>query len=129
MLRRATLLCTLPPMFVRWQRRKQGKGERWVAVLVESERVDGTPRQRHVAFLGSILDRHIQYPKRRQHFWEGVRSKMETLPNLQMRDRRAIERRIAEKIPVPTKREIAAADRDFAKAIQRITKAFRPRRA
>ena len=37
-------------MFVRWQ----GKGTRWSAILVESQRVNGKVRQQHLAYLGSI---------------------------------------------------------------------------
>jgi hypothetical protein len=44
-------------MFVRWQSRNR-KGLRVLlrAVLVESERVSGAPRQQHIAYLGSVAD-------------------------------------------------------------------------
>jgi hypothetical protein len=95
-------------MFIRWQKRKQVGGDLWVAVLVESERVEGKPRQRHVAYLASILDSRIQHPTQRYFFWDKVRSAFDGLPDLPARERRAIERRIAEKVPALTKREIAA---------------------
>jgi hypothetical protein len=46
-------------MFVRWQqfrpqRRPDLNGDRLQAVLVEAVRIDGKPRQKHVAVLGSI---------------------------------------------------------------------------
>jgi hypothetical protein len=50
-------------MFVRWERREgrrtahnpePGRPPRWSAILVEAVRIDGKPRQRHVALLASI---------------------------------------------------------------------------
>ena len=53
-------------MFVRWQSRVRAERNDWAlrevgditwnAILVESVRVDGKPRQNHVAYLGSLLD-------------------------------------------------------------------------
>jgi hypothetical protein len=62
-------------MFVRWQSRnisnRWRRGISWAAVLVESKRVNGKPRQEHVAYLGDnirlraaemILDRGVGRP-------------------------------------------------------------------
>jgi hypothetical protein len=58
-------------MFVRWQtyrtqahgwlrknRESTGAGSRLKAILVESHRVGGKPRQKHIAFLGAIAFEH-----------------------------------------------------------------------
>ena len=48
-------------MYVRWKRNRKSRS----AVLVKSERVDGQPRLRHVAYLGSLPDdvlRWLQQP-------------------------------------------------------------------
>lgn len=37
-----------------WQRKGNDKRARLKAILVESVRIDGKPRQKHIAFLGSF---------------------------------------------------------------------------
>ena len=61
-------------MFVRWQKRQRVKrqwddrGDTFTAVLVESYRdAEGRPRQRHIAYLGSI--REHTSPGRVLDFW------------------------------------------------------------
>ena len=49
------------------------------AVLVESVRVDGKPRQKHIAFLGSIASDRLGNPG--PHFWFHVTSKLKRLGN------------------------------------------------
>jgi hypothetical protein len=63
-------------MFVRWQRRdtsptKRQHKLRLAASLVESVRIEGTPRSRHVAYLGNIIETQIADAKARCRFWEG----------------------------------------------------------
>jgi hypothetical protein len=66
-------------------------------VLVESARVEGKPRQRHVAWLASITESRIEVVHQRRHFWDGV---YERLANqLSVEDRRKIEAAIALKVP------------------------------
>lgn len=51
-----------------WQRNRNAEGTRLRAVLVEAVRIDGKPRQRHIAFLGSIrIDQSDRLP-----FWHNV---------------------------------------------------------
>jgi hypothetical protein len=61
-------------MFVRWQMRTRrsrafGRDPRtnthWAAILAESQRIDGKPTQRHVAYLGGITDPAIELPAQR----------------------------------------------------------------
>jgi hypothetical protein len=67
-------------MFVRWQTyRSQWRDDRLRAVLVESVRVDGKPRQKHIAFLGSIASDSLGNPGLR--FWYDVTSKLKHLGN------------------------------------------------
>jgi hypothetical protein len=47
--------------------------------LVESVRVDGKPRQRHIAYLGSIASDSLGSPAPR--FWYDVTSKLKRLGN------------------------------------------------
>jgi hypothetical protein len=81
-------------MFVRWQLyRSQAKPPRWPfrarddhggrlrAVLVESVRVDGRPRQKHVAFLGSIVSDKLIDDRAGKRFWRDVTAKLDRLGN------------------------------------------------
>jgi hypothetical protein len=77
-------------MFVRWQTyRSQAlypwhpegndRRARLKAILVESVRVDGKPRQKHIAFLGSIASNSLGKPGPR--FWYDVTLKLKRLGN------------------------------------------------
>ena len=67
-------------MFVRWKRRPLRRRRPWsppdehalYAVLVESRRVDGRPRQRVVRYLGAIKEGQLRYPLSVDHFWQTV---------------------------------------------------------
>jgi hypothetical protein len=79
-------------MYVRWQTyRSQALNERQAArnderarlkaVLVESVRVHGKPRQRHVAFLGSLTFEPIGFDSSRSRLWRNVTTQLERLGN------------------------------------------------
>lgn len=102
-------------MFIRWQSRERetvkfgrhrapGKPDvRWTAILAESKRVDGKPRQQHVAYLGSITESAMQIMAQRCFFWEDVWGKLDWLGNrITAVDRERIETAIATKVPCPT---------------------------
>jgi hypothetical protein len=107
-------------MFVRWQSRKKtrhvffGRGKagdiRWTAILVEAVRIDGKPRQKHVACLGSILESEIKWASVRGEFWTKATERLESL-DLPSAERRSIEASIAETVSRPTKQDIAAEKR------------------
>jgi hypothetical protein len=68
-------------MFVRWQGRERwcyrstfgGTDDvNWSAILAESVRVDGKPRQRHVAYLGGITESAMRIMHQRRYFWDKV---------------------------------------------------------
>jgi hypothetical protein len=79
-------------MFVRWQRyesqalnswwaERNDRRARLKAILVESVRVDGKPRQKHVAFLGSIASDDSIDGTAGKRFWRDVTQKLERLGN------------------------------------------------
>jgi len=57
-------------MFIRWQitTAVDPENDRMRAILLESVRIDGKPRQRHIAFLGSVPYRDCNLEDR-WHFW------------------------------------------------------------
>ena len=102
-------------MFVRWKRQAlTGRSVKYnaslgrskdklTAILVESHRVDGRPRQRFVSYLGTIREWTL---KDRVYwhlvdFWVSVDKNLDALQIDQV-TRQAIETRIAERVPRPT---------------------------
>ena len=70
------------------------------AILVESVRIDGKPRQRHIACLASI--REIDAFKAQCKFWETVTCKLNSLHNrVTAEERQRIEAQIAERVRKP----------------------------
>jgi hypothetical protein len=111
-------------MFIRWQSRKReiyyshwGRNAdpygdvHWNAVLVESLRINGKPRQKHIANLCGFTEHQIRIPAQQLYTWERA---IKTLGGLGKRitpkQRRQIESALADRLgrPKPTKREIAA---------------------
>ena len=102
-------------MFVRWKRQaltgrsvkyyasKGRSKDKLTAILVESHRVDGRPRQRFVCYLGTIrewtvLDRVYWHLV---DFWISADKKLDDL-QIDQDARQKIETKIAERIPRPT---------------------------
>ena len=98
-------------MYVKWQRRSRKRGGDYpllTAVLVESRRVDGKPRQNHVAYLASIRERSIGEPGRAHDgFWASVEANLDAL-ELDNETRMKIEASIAERVPRMTAETRAA---------------------
>ena len=108
-------------MFVRWQSRKRRSSYfgfsrdsdgnpiedwNWSAVLVESHRLDGKPRQKHIAYLGSITDSGIAISHQRGDFWLHLHEKLDQLGNRITPDERVkIEKKITQKVPPLTDAE------------------------
>jgi hypothetical protein len=113
-------------MYVRWQTyRSQALNERQAArnderarlkaVLVESVRVHGKPRQRHVAFLGSLTFEPIGFDSSRSRFRRDVTTQLERLGNrISPEDRDRILASIAERVGggPPTAAELEQFERD-----------------
>ena len=100
-------------MYVRWQikRRSEKPLNVWgsdllTATLVESRRVNGKPRQRVIAYLGSIREKCAQTPEHVNHqlgFWNSVGAKLDGLANQITPDERArIEAKLAARVRIPT---------------------------
>jgi hypothetical protein len=83
---------------------------RWVAVVVESVRVNGKPRQRHVAYLASTTESRIAVDHQRRYFWDEVLDGLDRLGNrMSIEDRKRIETAIALKVPRLTREEHEAS--------------------
>jgi len=89
-------------MYVRWQhrfRRQPDRDVRWTAILVETVRRAGKPRQRHIACLASITQRQINVAYQHRYFWNVVYERLDHLNNrVSIDDRKRIEAAIAHKI-------------------------------
>jgi hypothetical protein len=111
-------------MFIRWQSRKREiyyshwarKADpfgdvHWNAVLVESVRVKGKPRQKHIANLCGFTEHQIKHPAQQLYTWEHAMKALDRLgKRITPKDRHQVEAALAERLgrPKPTKREIAA---------------------
>jgi hypothetical protein len=99
-------------MFVRWQRRDTSPTKNWrtvrlVASLVESVRIEGTPRSQHVAYLGNIVETQISDTRAQCRFWENVVRKLDALQNrITAEECQRIERTLADRVPCPTRAHI-----------------------
>jgi hypothetical protein len=104
-------------MYVKWEHRWGRRGT--AAVLVESARVDGKPRQRHIAYLatytnslyslkeGEHHDEHNVH--RRAWFWHDIMQRLASL-DLSAEQRSHITTLVAKRLPKPTTAEITAYD-------------------
>jgi hypothetical protein len=86
---------------------------RWAAVLVESVRVNGKPRQRHIAYLASITDSRTEIVHHRRCFWDAVQEGLDRQGNaVSPEDRKRIEAAITCKVPRLTVEEHEACVRE-----------------
>jgi hypothetical protein len=120
-------------MFVHWQvRRRQGAKygradtTKLRAVLVESVRVGGQPRQRHLAYLGVIDAARIDITLNRIWFWDAVTDRLDRLGNrLPGEVRQRIEAAMAKRVPPPTPDERVTVARNSAEADSRLAAEFK----
>jgi hypothetical protein len=99
-------------MYIRWQSRLLDRSQfgsyteddvHWRAVLVESERVKGKPRQRHIAYIAGFTESAIKIAAQRCHIWDRVTVCLDRLgKKITAESRAKIEAAIAEKVPRPT---------------------------
>jgi hypothetical protein len=89
-------------MFIRWKRRRLRRRNdvALVAVLVQSLRVHGVPRQRIVRYLGSIPSRERVTAAAVQAFWQRVAVQLTALA-LDPVTRQALEHQLARVVPSP----------------------------
>jgi len=99
--------------FVRTRRETNTQDVHWRAIMVEAVRVDGKPKQRHVAYLGGITQSAIAIIHQRCWFWDRVTQRLDRLRNrILPEDRRRIEAAVAQRVPRPTKAQYARCVRD-----------------
>jgi hypothetical protein len=141
-LQRVRFLVHYNSMFVRWQlyrsqalypwhAKRNDRSARLKAVLVESVRVDGKPRQKHIAFLGSIAsDASIDDPTG-WRFWRDVTLKLDRLGNRVSADERErIIASIAAKVGAapPSEAEFEQYERENHQALERLSASLGPYR-
>jgi len=86
--------------------------QRLYAVLVESQRVNGQPRQRVVRYLGAIREGDISKPLIADGFWSCVDDALTEL-GLDDGQRQAITARIAVTVPRPDLADVERTQREF----------------
>ena len=99
-------------MYVRWNKRKRFKsgwrkkeGHYLSAVLVESHRVNGTPRQKIIKFLGSIGEESLHRVFRCQDFWAAAEKNLASL-GLSAEDQQKIIASIEKVVPKPSEDDL-----------------------
>jgi hypothetical protein len=109
-------------MYVRWKKRALKKIKPYdahpyqlAAYLVESRRIGGRPRQRTIAYLGSIRESNISLPfcLYRRDFWKAADERIAAL-NLADVDRVLIEDALLHVVPRPTQEDITAGEAEIA---------------
>jgi hypothetical protein len=121
-------------MFIRWQKYRsvalwhRGKPpiKRVKAILVESVRIDGKPRQKHVAFIASYQDGRLDQISTRSTFWRDARQRLDRISNQTTpSDRSRVEAALAQRVPPTTAAEDAAQQRQADERVQRVGRASR----
>ena len=112
-------------MFIRWQSRPRKRAQfgryesdtHWRAILVESARIDGKPRQRHIAYLAGFTESAARIPAQQRFLWEHIEKQFKRLgKRITAKDREAIMAALIKKIgKPPTKAQRAKLDRQRAR--------------
>jgi hypothetical protein len=107
-----------------------GQDVTWTAILVEALRIDGQPRQRHVASLASITESRLEGKGSnhgRRYFWDDVYERLDQLGNrISIDDRRRIEQALALKVPRLSEAEHEASVKMCAETTGWEQKPYRP---
>jgi len=115
-------------MFIRWNRRKRTKtgwrrkeGDYLTAVLVESVRVNGSPRQKIIKCLGSIGEDALGKVYRRDNFWETVERNLSTLElTEEMKDKIIVS--LKKTVPKPSDKEVKKDREESVRRLEEIHK-------
>jgi hypothetical protein len=116
-------------MFVRWQKlpnrserdvfgRASTANARLTAILVKSMRVNGKPRQQHIAVLGRITERQRESVFGRFWFWRKIKKSLDLLQHeaiISPTDRPKIEASIAKRVRKIKQRQSEACIRTLKK--------------
>jgi len=99
----------------------------WRAILVETTRVDGKPKQRHIAYLAGFTDSAVAIPQQQRYLWGRIHERLDRLGNqLSPADRRHIEALLIKKIgKPPTKAQRAKLDRQRERTLRNLLDHFR----
>jgi hypothetical protein len=121
-------------MYVRWQRYEPKVPRHWgrkpllKAVLVESVRIDGKPRQKHVAFLASIpIEDNETFPLTNPGFWYRATKRLNGLGDrLSRQDRAHISAALAEKVEgqLLTAAQLRRFEREAERRLSRLFAGF-----
>jgi hypothetical protein len=117
-------------MYVKWKRYERGfrryhpprsrlPETLLVAVLVVSKRVNGKPRQRQLAYLGSIREERLGEARNRGWFWQSVDQATARLDLMPTR-RKRLEAALALRVPRPAAKEVDTATKAAAKELAEI---------
>lgn len=116
-------------MYIRWNKRKRHKagwrkkeGLYLSAVLVESHRVAGSPRQKVIKCLGSIGEEKLIHVFPRQRFWATAEKNLDSL-GLSTEDRDKIVASIEKVVRKISEDEIASEMDHFKELQERIGRA------
>jgi hypothetical protein len=97
------------PRSPRWTNARSGGAREprrsWVAVIVESRRVDGRPRQHLIRYVGSIDSSDVQLLSARRRFWDRADA---VLAEFDQKQRERFELALSAKVPRPTSEEEVA---------------------
>jgi hypothetical protein len=98
-------------MFVRWHitNAVDPRYDRMRAILIESVRIGGKPRQRHIGFLGSVNYQDRRDVEERWQFWRSAHRVLDRLGNRIQRDE--VEKKLAERIRPLTSAQIQACEK------------------
>jgi len=132
-------------VFVKWQRKPRTeagdvvgyRGEFWTipirervvhdhlltATLVESERIDGKPRQRTIGYLGSIREKELTSALARDRTLAEIEQRLDDLGDaVPPAEREHIQAKIHDRVPPPSDAEMKAEriERDTKNATVRI---------
>src|SRR5271167_1639523 len=115
-------------MFIRWTSRPRQTSEfgsdrwekpdtHWRAIVVEAVRVDGKPRQKHVAYLVGFTESYAKTIDGRVNIWSEIAERLDELGDrITAIDRKKIEAAVAMRLPRPTTAERRNARRRSARA-------------
>jgi hypothetical protein len=118
-------------MFVRWKRYARKTQLRWknareyeeithtllVAALVQSERRQGKPRQKVVAYLGSIREERLSEVLPREWFWSHAVDVLDRL-GFDANQRAVVETALRQRVRRPSAEEVEAENRASSQFLQ-----------
>ena len=114
-------------MFIRWQKyrsvaywKKNTPITRIKAVLIEAVRIDGEPRQKHIALIASYQPSQLDQISTRSIFWRHARQQLDRIGDqITPEDRSKVEAALAQRVSPTTAAEDAALERESEEALQR----------